>query len=110
MHCDGLRGGPNIVKQETNLLSDRKMFLDQVPAVRLIQTKACQWVELPARVHELVVKTLSQSLPELFNPQARQHTFLHCAAAPRELHILPGTLSPAQETEALHAAAMKRGI
>lgn len=110
MRCDGVRGGSGSVRKETSPLSDRKMFLHQIPAVGLSRTNAGQWGKLPARVHGLGVRTTSHDVSVFFTPRAMQLTPSNRATASRELQILYGVLSPLRQLEAPETSAMKRGI
>jgi hypothetical protein len=110
MQRNGKRGDSEFGERDTGSLSDRKMFLLEILAVRLDQTNAGQWAELPARVLDYDVKATSHALSVFFTSPAMQLIASFCATASRELHILHGALSHPRQLEAPKVTAMKRGI
>ena len=114
--CDGFaqhrataHGASKVVKNDTTPSHFRKMFRQQILAVRLGQTKAGLPVKASARVVAFECGIQAQFVSAFLVPRAILHNEPDCTAASLISLISHGALSPLNSMDTLEAVAMKRG-
>ena len=99
----------NVVELETSARSRRKMFPQELLAVRLGQAKTGHSVNVSARFSGFHARFSSHIVPAFLDFIVMPHTMPECAAASLKLCVSRGTLFPLSSVETTEADAMKRG-
>lgn len=108
-HCATAYASSEVVKNDTTSSRSRKMFRQQILAVRLGQTKAGLPEEASARVAAIELGIPAQFLSAFLVPRTMLHNEPECTAASLISFISHGALSPLISMDTLEVVAMKRG-